>query len=197
MRPPEPRRGPATLRTEAAVDTRGLTKSIARTQRLVEKSVDIVHRFARELRPAMLDDLGLIPALYSYLKGFTEATGIRVSLTAFAGVKELSNAKRTALYRVAQEALTNIARHAQASRGKVIIERLANDVRMQIKDDGKSFDVERVLRFRRIRRLGLLGMRERVEMIGGRFMVESVPGQGTTIQVQIPFDNGAGNQGLS
>jgi len=187
----------ATLRTEAAVDTRGLTKSIARTQRLVEKSVDIVHRFARELRPAMLDDLGLIPALYSYLKGFTEATGIRVSLTAFAGVKELSNAKRTALYRVAQEALTNIARHAQASRGKVIIERLANDVRMQIKDDGKSFDVERVLRFRRIRRLGLLGMRERVEMIGGRFTVESAPGQGTTIQVWIPFDNGAGNQGLS
>jgi signal transduction histidine kinase len=163
----------------------------------VEKSVDIVHRFARELRPAMLDDLGLIPALHSYMTGFTKATGIRVSLTAFAGVKELNSAKRTALYRVAQEALTNIARHAQASRGEVIIERLANDVRMQIKDNGKSFDVERVLRSKRIRRLGLLGMRERVEMIGGRFMVESAPGQGTTIQAQIPFDNGARNRRLS
>lgn len=184
----------ATLRTEAAVNTRGLTKSIARTQRLVEKSVDIVHRFARELRPAMLDDLGLIPALHSYMKRFMKATGIRVSLTAFAGVKELSNAKRTTLYRVAQEALTNIARHAQASRGRVIIERLANDVRMQIKDNGRSFDVERVFRSRKVRHLGLLGMRERVEMIGGRFMVESAPGQGTTVLVRIPFDSGVGGQ---
>jgi signal transduction histidine kinase len=184
----------ATLRTEAAVNTQGLTKSIARTQRLVEKSVDIVHRFARELRPAMLDDLGLIPALYSYMKRFMKATGIRMSLKAFAGVKELSNAKRTTLYRVAQEALTNIARHAQASRGKVIIERLANDVRMQIKDNGRSFDVERVFRSSKVRRLGLVGMRERVEMIGGRFTVESAPGQGTTIQARIPFDNGARNQ---
>ena len=76
--------------------------------------MDKVHRFARELRPAVLDDLGLIPALHSFMKSFTEETGIRVSLTAFAGVEELSNAKRTVLYRVAQEALTNVARHAHA-----------------------------------------------------------------------------------
>ena len=73
----------------------------------------------------------------------------------------------------------------------MIIERLANDVRMQIKDNGKSFDVERVLHSRRTRRLGLLGMRERVEMVGGKFTVESAPGHGTTIRTQIPFRNGA------
>ena len=183
-----------TLRAEASVNTKDLTKSIMRTQKLVEKSVDLVHRFARELRPEMLDDLGLIPALYSHMTGFTKATGIRVSLTAFAGVEELSNAKRTVIYRVAQEALANIARHAKASKGEVIIEKVANEVRMQIKDNGKSFNVGNVLHSKRTRRLGLLGMRERVEMIGGSFMVESAVGHGTAIKVQFPFDSGARNQ---
>jgi signal transduction histidine kinase len=180
----------ANLRMEATQNTKGLTKNIARTQKLVEKSVDKVHRFARELRPAILDDLGLIPALHSFMKSFTEETGIRVSLTAFAGVKDLSNAKRTALYRVAQEALTNVARHAHASRASVHIKRLPNAVRMQIKDNGRSFDVERVLSFRKNRRMGLLGMRERVEMVGGKFTVESAPEAGTTVGAQIPFRNG-------
>ena len=181
----------ANLRLEAAQNTKGLTKNIARTQKLVEKSVDIVHRFARELRPAVLDDLGLIPALHSFMKSFTEETGIRVSLTAFAGVEELSNAKRTVLYRVAQEALTNVARHAHASRVAVHIKKLPNAVRMQIKDDGQAFDVERLLHARKNKRMGLLGMRERVEMVGGKFTVESAPGHGTTVAAQIPFRNGA------
>ena len=157
----------------------------------MEKSVDKVHRFARELRPAVLDDLGLIPALHSFMKSFTEETGIRVSLTAFAKVEELSNAKRTVLYRVAQEALTNVARHAHAGRAAVHIKQLPNAVRMQIKDDGRSFDVERLLHSRKNKRMGLLGMRERVEMVGGKFTVESTPGNGTTIVAQIPFRNGA------
>ena len=94
---------------------------------------------------------------------------------------------RTVLYRVAQEALTNVARHAQASRVEASIERRPKAVRMQIKDNGKSFDVERLLRGGKSKRLGLLGMRERVEMVGGKFTVESAPGQGTTIKAQIPF----------
>ena len=181
----------ATLKMEATANIKGLSRKISRTQRLVEKSVDIVHRFARELRPAMLDDLGLIPALHSFMKSFTKETGIRVSLTAFAGVEKLSSAKRTALYRVAQEALTNVARHAHAGRVEVSIQGLPNAVRMQIKDDGQSFEAERVLHARKSERLGLLGMRERVEMVGGKFAVESAPGQGTTIQAWIPFGNGA------
>ena len=93
----------ATLKKEAALNTKGLDRNIARTQRLVEKSVDIVHRFARELRPAVLDDLGLIPALHSFMKNFTARTGVRTRLTAFAGVEQLDTAKRTVLFRVAQE----------------------------------------------------------------------------------------------
>lgn len=179
----------ATLKLEAAVNTKGLSRKISRTQRLVEKSVAIVHRFARELRPAVLDDLGLIPALHTFLKSFTQKTGIRMSLTAFAGVENLNNAKRTALYRVAHEALTNVARHAHASRVDVSIRKIAKAALMQIKDDGKSFDVERIWHARKSQRLGLLGMRERVEMVGGTFTVESAPGQGTTIQAQVPFDS--------
>ena len=182
------------LRTDAAVNTENLSKSILRTQRLVERSVDIVHQFARSLRPAMLDDLGLIPPLYAYMKKFTTRTGIHVSLTAFAEVEELGNPQRTTLYRVAQEALTNIARHAKASSGQVIIEKVGTNVRMQIKDNGKAFDVEQVLHARKIRRLGLglLGMRERLEMIGGAFSVQSVAGLDTTIQAEIPFAGGTG-----
>jgi signal transduction histidine kinase len=181
----------ATLKIAAAVNTKGLNEKISRTQRLVEKSVDIVHRFARELRPAMLDHLGLIPALHSFMKRFSQETGIRVSLTAFAGLEKLSNAKRTVLYRVAQEALTNVARHAQASRVQVSIRRFKKTVGMQIKDNGKGFELKQVLFVNGCERLGLLGIRERVEMFGGKFTVESAPGRGTTIHAQIPFNDGA------
>ncbi|MCX6992392.1 MAG: sensor histidine kinase [Kiritimatiellaeota bacterium] len=180
-----------TLKIEAASNTKGLSQKISRTQRLVERSVDIVHRFARELRPAVLDDLGLIPALQSFMKSFTKETGIRVSLTAFTGVEKLSSAKCTVLYRVAHEALTNVARHAQASRVEASIRRLPKAVCMDISDNGKGFDLKRVLFVGRCKRLGLLGIRERVEMVGGKFTVESVPGKGTTIHAQIPFNNGA------
>jgi signal transduction histidine kinase len=177
----------ATLKKQAAINTKGLARNIARTQRLVEKSVSIVHQFARELRPAVLDDLGLVPALHSFLKSFTARTGVRTQLTAFAGIEHLDTAKRTVLFRVAQEALTNVARHAQASRADVTIQKLPDGVGMNIKDDGRAFDVERVLHANRGRRLGLLGMRERLEMVGGRFEVVSAPGKGTVITAQIPL----------
>jgi len=177
----------ANLKAEASASSKGISQKISNTQKLVEKSVDVVHRFARELRPAVLDDLGLIPALHSYLKNYSEKTGLRVSLKAFAGLEKLSNAKRTVLYRVAQEALTNVARHAQASRVEMCIQNLPGAVLMLIRDDGKSFEVDQVVQARRSQCLGLLGMRERVEMVGGTFGVESAPGHGTTVRAQIPF----------
>jgi signal transduction histidine kinase len=177
----------AALKKEAAITTKGLDRNINRTQRLVEKSVDIVHRFARELRPAVLDDLGLIPALHSFMKIFGARTGLLAHLTAFAAVENLDAAKRTVLYRVAQEALTNVARHAKANRVEVNIQQRNSAACMEIKDDGKSFEVERRLQAKGSKRLGLLGMRERVEMVGGTFSVESAPGHGTTVRVEIPF----------
>jgi signal transduction histidine kinase len=170
----------------AAINPKDLVRNIARTQQAVEKAVDIVHEFARELRPAVLDDLGLIPALHSFVKTFSQRTRVHVQLKAFAGVEQLDIAKRTVLFRVAQEALTNVARHAQAGRVEVSILKFADRIVLKIKDDGKSFQVKPVLHGKGSKRLGLLGMRERVEMIGGTFDVESAPGRGTTIQVEIP-----------
>ena len=176
-----------TLKSAAALDTKELQNRITSTQRIVEKSVKIVHRFARELRPSVLDDLGLIPALHSFMKAFSERAHIAIRVRIFAGVEQLDPAKRTMLYRVAQEALTNVARHAHASQVEMCIEKLSDSVHMRIKDDGKSFSVERMLHGKKINRLGLLGMRERVEMVGGRFNIESEPGKGTTVDVDIPF----------
>ena len=177
----------AALKKEATLNTKHLDRNIASTQRLVEKSVDIVHEFARELRPAVLDDLGLIPALHSYVKIFSKRTQLQVYLKAFAGIEQLDIAKRTVLFRVAQEALTNVARHAHARRVEVNIQKLHTTAHMEIKDDGKSFNVEGQLSAKGGKRLGLLGMRERVEMVGGTFCVESAPGKGTTVRVEIPF----------
>jgi signal transduction histidine kinase len=153
----------------------------------VEKSVEIVHRFARELRPTVLDDLGLIPALHSFMRQFSKRTRIRVHLKTYAAVEQLDIAKRTVFFRVAQEALNNVARHAHASRVEVSIQKFRDRVRMKIIDDGKSFNVERVMRRKGNKHLGLLGMRERLEMVGGHFGVESAPGKGTTVTAQIPL----------
>jgi PAS domain S-box-containing protein len=180
----------AALAKQTRLDPKGLDRSIARTQRLVEKSVDIVHQFARELRPAVLDDLGLIPALHTFMKNFTAQSGVRTHLTAFAGVEELETIQRTVLFRVAQEALTNVARHAKAGRAEVSIHKLPDCICMKIKDDGKSFQVQQLMQVMGGKRLGLLGMRERLEMVGGRFDVESTPGKGTTVQARIPLANG-------
>jgi len=180
----------AGLKANATVNTKELQRNITRTQQLVEQSVNIVHRFARELRPTVLDDVGLIPALHTFMKSFREETGIHVSLSAFAAVEHVNGEKRTVLYRVVQEALTNVARHARASRVEVRIQKLDDAVCIKIEDDGKGFPAERVLRSKKQIRLGLLGMRERVEMVNGNFTVESTPGKGTTIQAQIPLADG-------
>jgi signal transduction histidine kinase len=183
----------ATLKKGASVTTNGLDRNIANTQRMVEKSVDIVHAFARELRPAVLDDLGLIPALHSFVKLFSRRTRIHVNLKVFAGVEAMDHSHRTILYRVAQEALTNVSRHAQASRVDLCIQKVGDDICMTVHDNGKSFEVDRMLNGRGQKRLGLLGMRERVEMIGGRFGVESTPGKGTAITAVITDGKAAKN----
>jgi signal transduction histidine kinase len=177
----------ATLKKGAGLGAKNFDREIELTQKLVENSVNIVHQFARELRPAVLDDLGLIPALHTFIKNFTAQTGVRTHLTAFAGLEQLDSARRTILYRVAQEALANVSRHAQASRVEVTIQKRASGVCMKLHDNGKSFSVERVLGAKGRKRLGLLGMRERLEMAGGRFKIESAPGQGTTVTAEIPF----------
>jgi signal transduction histidine kinase len=184
----------ATLRKEATIDSDALRGKIAATQLLLERSLNSVHSFARDLRPPLLYDLGLIPALHSFMKSFTKRTGVPVSFKASAAVEKLNSDARTVLYRVAQEAFTNIARHAKASAVKVSIQRVQSFARMEIHDNGKSFQVQRVVLAKKLTRLGLIGMRERVEMAGGRFTVDSAPRRGTTIRAEVPFGRAPGNR---
>jgi PAS domain S-box-containing protein len=184
----------ASLTVRNPIDIRDLRTKIASTRRLVEKSVENVHRFARELRPNVLDDLGLIPALQSFIREFTKRTKIRVQFTALPEVEQLDGTQRTVLYRVAQSALTNVEKHARASNVTVSIRKNQEAISLEVHDDGKSFEVERVLLITRHKRLGLIGSRERVEMVGGKFDITSQKGYGTTISAEIPI---SGNESKS
>ena len=171
----------------AAIHPHGIRQSIAPLRRLIQKSLQSVHRFACDLRPASLDDLGLIPALRSYIRNLPKASGRRIEFASIAGVEALDNAKRTVLYRVAQEALTNSSKHSQATVVKVLISKARNGVCLEVSDNGKAFDIGRIADSQLGQHLGLIGMRERVEMVGGLFSIESSAGSGTTIRAVIPF----------
>ena len=177
----------STLGGKATMDAHTM-KKIIHTQRLVEKSVIEVHRFARELRPTVLDDLGLIPALHAYCKSLAERKKIKIQMTAFGGVEALGDDERTVLFRVAQEALTNVTRHARATQVKMSISKILGAIRMEIGDNGRSFLVEKAVLAQNHKRLGLVGMKERVEMVGGQLTIESARGKGTTVRVEIPFN---------
>jgi PAS domain S-box-containing protein len=176
--------------SNAANNPQSIRRSITRVRWLVEKSVRVVHDFARELRPPMLDDLGLIPALDTYIADFSKRKGLKIQFTAFNGVEAFEGDKRTVLYRVTQEALANVAKHARASVVKVLIIKVRGGACLEISDNGKAFDIGRLSSAEWGDRLGLTGMRERVEMVGGRFSVESASGSGTTIRAVLPFGKG-------
>jgi PAS domain S-box-containing protein len=170
----------------APLNRERLKARIDATRKLVTNSVNAVHQFARDLRPAVLDDLGLIPALQAYAKSLTARKKLKIRLIADGAVETLNSAKRTVLFRMAQEALTNVARHARATQAIVHITDVPNGIAMEVSDDGRAFQVEKVLRSKTFKRLGLVGMKERIEMVGGTLLLTSVRGRGTTLRAEIP-----------
>src|SRR5258708_5827242 len=178
------------LQRNGAMDSALLKKKIANTQMLLAQTMKTVHRFARELRPAMLDELGLLPALRSCLKNFAERTGLHVRFAASPEAEHLNDDQKNVVYRVAQESLTNVAKHARASRVTVSLRKLSRSLQLEIKDNGKAFEVDRCFSGKGGKRLGLLGMRERVRLVNGRFAVKSRPGKGTVVRVEVPFKAG-------
>ena len=179
--------GLATLKAAAVVDSKDFRGSVSRTQRLVQKSMRTVHQFARHLRPKLLDDLGLVPALLGFSQEFGRRNGLEVSVSAPEEPAQLDGVRRTALFRVAQEALINVGRHARARNVRVSLRRIAGGVRLEVWNDGTPFDVEKTNRARTNRRLGLLCMRERMDMVGGTFSVRSSKEAGTTVQAEVPM----------
>jgi len=172
---------------KSEISPKVLRQDIVRTQRLVSTAVQSILRFAVELRPTSLDDLGLRVSLTSLLDDFMKRTGIRVHFKTYAGIDHLDSDQRTTLYRIAQTALSNVAEHSQATQVELRISKTTDDVHLEVTDNGKAFDVSRTEALRSGKHLGLTSMRERAEMAGGAFRVESVPGKGTTLHVQIPL----------
>ncbi len=154
---------------------------------LAHATLNEVHTMAVRLRPSILDDLGLAAALRSYAKEFSENTGIRVDVQLLGLTERLSAELETVLYRVVQEALTNVARHSGASGCRVTLRRKEDAVQGVVEDNGKGFNPERVLLSDdHGRGLGLHGMKERIELVGGQLEFESRPGEGTSIFIEVP-----------
>jgi signal transduction histidine kinase len=141
-----------------------------------------VRRLAVELRPKALDDFGLTPALERLRDTFSQQTGMRVELESRIG-ERLPADVETALYRIVQEALTNIVKHAQASTISIVLARQAGAVTALIEDDGRGFTRGDSSGDG----LGLLGMGERLALLGGKLKIESSPGAGTTIVAEVPL----------
>lgn len=168
-------------------DLGGHRRKLAEAQRLLQETTETVHRFARDLRPAMLDELGLLPALRSYLKGFASRTGLRVHFHGNPVVEKMADDQKTVIYRVIQESLTNVNKHAHASQVDVTIRKFKDGICMEVADNGKSFKADSLNFGKGNGRLGLLGMQERVRLVNGQFAVKPQPGKGTTVRVVIPF----------
>jgi len=153
------------------------------------KVLESTDHLAWELRPSLLDSLGLAAAIQRSAEEYGERLGLRIDCqVADLDQRRLPPEVETALYRIVQEALTNVAKHAQATRVSVVLRHRGDSLLAIVEDDGRGFDVEAVLGSAPVeKRLGLFGMSERAALLGGRFSVESAPGRGSTVFVEIPL----------
>jgi signal transduction histidine kinase/CheY-like chemotaxis protein len=165
--------------------------SIGQLEKLTDSLMQDIHRLAWELRPAALDDFGLDMALRRYASEWSEHNGVAVDFHS-QGVEthRLPTELETTLYRITQEALTNVLRHAKAQRVSVLLERRPDHVLLIVEDNGQGFDAQAALKVPGANgRLGLLGMHERVILASGTIEIESTPGAGTTVFVRIPLES--------
>jgi signal transduction histidine kinase len=171
------------LETENVLDTEQGVASLRHLEsirNLATRGLAGARNMALLLRPSMLDDFGLVPALNWQARETGKRTGLRVQVSAAELPRDLPEEHKTCIYRIVQEALNNVVRHAQASAAEVRLERESGQINLTVQDDGTGFDAERV------RGLGLLGMEERVHHLGGVFSIDSQPGRGTILKIKLP-----------
>jgi signal transduction histidine kinase len=154
----------------------------------IRQIISDVHRLAWGMRPSILDDYGFDSALARHIEEVAKTAGFEIDYqcTSPEGLERLPSRIEVTLFRIAQEAITNMIRHAKAAHASVIVLRQFRDITMIVEDDGRGFDMAMV-RDRGDQCLGLIGMEERVNLLGGSFVIESSPGDGTTIRVRIPL----------
>jgi signal transduction histidine kinase len=155
---------------------------------LAERGLSEARNMALLLRPSMLDDFGLVPALNWQAKETAKRTGLRVLVAAGVLPEDLPEEHKTCIYRIVQEALNNAVRHAQATTVQVAVQYKPLEIGLSIQDDGTGFDA------RRVRGLGLLGIEERVSRLGGSLTIESQPGRGTLLKINLPLANLGGSE---
>ena len=177
----------AVLKKQAHSDA-SFAKRVSDAEQLIEQTMETVHRFARELRPAMLDHLGVHSALRAHVTLFTQRTGIKTELVAHPDLTRIDGQRSEVLFRVAQEALNNVFKHAKATAVKIEFAASPDGLTMEVADNGCSFLVDDKLGEKATGRLGLLGMKERVRHVNGNFTIESAPSKGTRVRVKVPFD---------
>jgi signal transduction histidine kinase len=170
---------------EDALETDEGRAAAAALRELVVTTLQDVRRLAVELRPSALDDFGLVPAVERLASTVSEQSGPIVDVEARLGEERLPPDVETALYRIVQEALTNVVKHASAARVSITLVRKGRSALVVVEDDGRGFDVEAT----RPGALGFVGMRERVALVGGRLTVESSPGAGTTLVAEVSTED--------
>ncbi len=168
-----------------ANNPKAVLTGITELKQLVEGVQENLHRLAIDLRPASLDHLGLVAALEQYIEAFSNKHDLTIHYEVAGVTERLPLDVETALYRIVQEGLTNVVRHAHATQADVILERRDANLLLILEDNGVGFDVHDV---RTEERLGLYGIQERAEMLRGSLVVDSLPGSGTTLVVEIPYD---------
>lgn len=173
----------AWCKAHAASDDPAVGARLARMETLLKATVASTRRIASDLRPLMLDDLGLGPALEWLVQGMAQRSGVACTLAMDDGL-DLPQAHSTALFRIVQEALTNIAKHARATEASVEVRRDAARLVVRVRDNGQGFQATDP---RKPTSFGLLGLRERVSLLQGELRIESVPDQGTTIEIDLPL----------
>jgi signal transduction histidine kinase len=164
-------------------------KGLQRVRATLDEMEQQLRRLSRELRPPILDDLGLLPALNFLIDGFARRTGIKTGLTGL-DTERFDPRVEIALYRIVQEALTNVSKHAQASSVDIHFQRSSGAMLLcSIRDDGKGFDLSRVLKPGDNQGFGLRGMRERLKVLGATMEIEATPGQGTVLIIHVPVES--------
>lgn len=161
---------------------------VSALKKMTMTAIDNLRQFVSDLRPSVLDDMGLVPALRWLVKEFHERARFEADIRVTGNKRRLSPQVETVLFRIAQEALNNAARHSHATRVCVQLEFKARAVTLSIEDDGRGFIAEEILGLKKERRAwGLLGMKERVSLVGGNLQVDSELGRGTKLVVEVPL----------
>lgn len=179
--------GLTALEEEGTIDPARLRGALQAIRGVAEDTLEEVRKVVFDLRPTLLDDLGLIPAVRHYAKTLLEAQGMDVRFHAAGfGRQRLPSAVETTVFRVAQEAITNVARHSRARTVAIALQVTDGIVRLEVNDDGVGFDAGAFLHAPDRRRLGIAGMQERVELLGGTLDITSASGTGTRIVMAVP-----------